>query len=98
MSEADMAFVRYAVDRIAGRGRDARIVLQDDAGAVVEIAHGLIPFAVRDGFVISVPTPDGQPQWANAVRDVEEEKRRIQWATGTLRELKRRDSGGDIAL
>ena len=98
MSERDPGVVRYAVDRVTGRGRRARIVLQDDAGTVVELAPGLLPFAVRDGVVLSVPTRGGEAQWADAVRDVAEEQRRIEWAARTLRELKRRDPGGDIAL
>lgn len=85
----------YAVDRIE---RD-RVVLVRDTGDEVTVPRESLPLAVREGSVLRVPlATQGGPDWAGARIDRAETERRLREARDTLRELRRRDPGGDIEL
>ena len=85
----------YAVDRL----EDDHVVLIDDDGGQVEQPVRAFPFRVKEGMVLRVPLNDrGRPAWTQAVRDEDEERRRLDEARARLERLKRRDPGGDVRL
>ncbi len=86
---------RYVVDRIEGK----YAVMARDDGATVDVPLDELPRDLREGAVLLVPlSRDGAPNWASAMRDHEEEERRLEEAKGILEELKKRDEGGDVVL
>jgi hypothetical protein len=86
---------RYAVDRIE---RD-RAVLVADSGDEVSVPLERLPLAVEEGSVLRVPlAAKGGLDWNRASIDRAETQRRLREARDMLRELRRRDPGGDIEL
>ena len=84
-----------AVDRIEG----AIAVLIDDAGDELAVELSELPKGIKEGVVLRVAhDPDGNPVWASAVIDDAEAQRRKSEADEVLRDLRRRDPGGDIEL
>ena len=58
-----------------------------------------LPPRIGEGTILRVRAgQDGQPDWASAEIDKDEEQRRRTEAQETLDELKRGDPGGDITL
>jgi hypothetical protein len=85
----------YAVDRIDGE----LVVLIDDSGAEVLASLEELPTPVEEGMVLRVPIDvDGRHDWERARIDHRETERRRREAEALLRELRRRDPGGDIEL
>jgi hypothetical protein len=85
----------YVVDRIE---RDV-VVLVADTGDEVTVPRGSLPSAVEEGAVLRVPVAaEGGLDWAAARVDRAETERRLQEAREILRQLRRRDPGGDIEL
>ncbi len=85
----------YAVDRI----ENERAVLVGDAGDTHEIPLAQLPGELREGVVLRVPMGEGgDPDWPAARVDEAETGRRLKEAERLLRELRRRDPGGDIEL
>jgi hypothetical protein len=83
------------VDRIEG----GVAVLVTDAGETVEVGRELLPRGAREGVVVQVPRgADGLYEWSRAVLDEEATRERRGEAEEILRELRKRDPGGDVAL
>ena len=85
----------YAVDSIG----DEVATLVGDSGDTITVALQDLPAGIREGTVLRVP-PDAQvgPDWRSAEIDAAETERRRREAEETLKELRRRDPGGDIEL
>ncbi len=85
----------YAVDSIG----DKAATLVGDSGNTVTVALRNLPAGIREGTVLRVPL-DAQlgPDWRSAQIDATETERRRREAEETLKELRRRDPGGDIEL
>ncbi len=85
----------YAVDRIG----DKAATLVCDSGDTITVALQDLPAGIREGTVLCVPR-DAQvgPDWRSAQIDAAETERRRREAEETLKELRRRDPGGDIEL
>jgi hypothetical protein len=85
----------YAVDRI-----DADlVVLIDDSGEEVLASLEELPTPLEEGTVLRVPIDvEGRHDWKRARVDRGETERRRREAEALLRELRRRDPGGDIEL
>jgi hypothetical protein len=86
----------YTVDRL-----EARVaILIDDDGRELEIPRRRLPKnARREGAVLRVELDgSGEPDWATAAVDAEEEERRLADARDRLNRLKQRDPGGDVVL
>lgn len=85
----------YAVDRIEGD----LVVMVRDSGEETSVPRGSLPSAIREGTVLRVPVGEsGLPQWDAARVDEAETERRLREARELLRELRKRDPGGDIEL
>jgi hypothetical protein len=85
----------FSVDRFEG---STAVVVADD-GATYEVARSRLPRASREGSVLSVPLGEGaRPQWERARLDAAETERRRSEGRELLRDLRRRDPGGDLAL
>ena len=88
--------VTFTVDRL-----DSRVaVLIDDDGRELEVARRRLPRdARREGAVLRVELDtSGEPDWATAAADTEEEERRLADARARLERLKGRNPGGDVVL
>ncbi len=85
----------YAVDSIG----DKAATLVGDSGDTITVALQDLPAGIREGTVLRVPR-DAQvgPDWRSAQIDAAETERRKREAEETLKELRRRDPGGDIKL
>ncbi len=85
----------YAVDSIG----DKAAILVGDSGDTITVALRDLPAGIREGTVLRVPR-DAQvgPDWRSAQIDDAETERRRREAEETLKELRRRDPGGDIKL
>ena len=94
-------------------GRDARtvivvvdrregdvLVIVDDAGRPTDVPIARMPVKARsEGAVLRVPVGgDGEPMWADAVRDRAEERSRRALLEKQVERLAGRDTGGDIVL
>jgi hypothetical protein len=85
----------FAVDRVERK----HAVLISDSGEQYSVPLTELPRAVGEGAVLRVPvSPTGQPDWPGARVDEVETTRRRAEAEELLRELRRRDPGGDIEL
>jgi hypothetical protein len=87
--------VYYAVDRIEGE----LVVLVRDSGEEASVPRASLPSAIREGTVLRVPVGErGVPRLDAARVDEAETERRLGEARQILRELRKRDPGGDIEL
>ena len=86
----------FVVDRREGR---TIIVITEDARDI-ELPASRLPKSCRmEGAVLRVPRDaHGQPAWENAVRDHEEEARRLADLRARVARLRRSDPGGDVVL
>ena len=86
----------FVVDRREGR----TLVLIADDDASFDVPASRLPKACRtEGAVLRVPIGvDDAPQWADAIRDREEEARRLANLEKRIRRLRRSDPGGDVIL
>ena len=74
-------------------------VLTTEDGHAVQVARKLLPAGAEPGVVVRVPRGDAGPfEWEGAVVDEEATRARRAEAEGILRELRKRDPGGDVAL
>ena len=88
-------FEYFAVDRIEAD----LAVLVADSGGILEVPHQQLPIGVRPGSVIKAPRgPSGEIEWGSAELDEAEAEERLARAESILRELRKRDPGGDISL
>lgn len=90
------ATLLFVVDRREGDF----LVLVDEAGTAIAVERDRIAPANRvDGAVLRVPfDSEGSPRWSDAVRDRDEEDRRLDEARARVERLRRSDPGGDVAL
>ncbi|MGD8867058.1 MAG: DUF3006 domain-containing protein [Gemmatimonadales bacterium] len=87
--------VYYAVDRFE---RDFAVLVQD-SGEETSVPRASLSSAIREGTVLRVPVGEGGvPRWDAARVDEAETERRLREAREVLRELRKRDPGGDIEL
>ncbi len=85
----------YAVDSIS----DKAATLVGDSGDTITVALQDLPAGIREGTVLRVPrAAQLGPDWRSAQIDDAETERRRREAEETLKELRRRDPGGDIEL
>jgi len=85
----------YAVDRIEAD----LVVLVGESGGEVSVPRRSLPSAVKEGVVLRVPmAAEGGPDWSGAYIDRAETERRLRERREVLRDLRRRDPGGDIEL
>ena len=85
------------IDRIEG----AVAVLADDRGGGITLPLDRLPagHAWAEGLVIRVPLDaEGRPDWRAAQPDHAETHRRLNEGADTLKRLRERDPGGDVAL
>lgn len=85
----------WVVDRV---NEPFAVLVADDDGPGAEVPLAGLPAAVREGSVLQVPYPDGEPQWDAAEVDEELRQARLKEAEAALARLRRRDPGGDITL
>jgi DUF3006 family protein len=84
-----------AVDRLEG----AKAVLESDDGTHFIVAAASLPGHPAEGHVYRITLGSaGNPDWASAVRDMDEERRRKDDLSARMRKLTRHDKGGDIEL
>ena len=87
--------LRVVVDRREGKN----LVLTTDNGRNYEVAARLLPpEAATEGAVLDVPVRGGKPVWESASRNRPEEEARRTKAADLLKDLRKRDPGGDIEL
>ena len=85
----------YVVDSLT----DDMASLIGDNSRQVTIARDQLPSGVAEGTVLRVPEKDdGTPDWPNAHVDAAETERRLDEARSIIKELRKRDPGGDIEL
>jgi len=85
----------WVVDRV---NEPAAVLVADHDGRCAEVPLAGLPTAVREGSVLRVPHPDGEPQWDAAEVDEELRRARLNEAEAALARLRRRDPRGDIVL
>ena len=85
----------WVVDRVS---KPLAVLVADDDGRGAEVPLAELPAAVREGSVLRVPHPDGEPQWDAATLDEDLRQARLREAEAALARLRRRDPGGDITL
>ena len=84
---------------VVDRFEDGVAVLVTDEGGVVEVDAGRLPRKVAEGDVLRISRDaQGVIRWGAAVVDAEATEARKKDAEGILRELRRRDPGGDVVL
>jgi hypothetical protein len=89
------AEITCTVDRIL---KD-HVVLIQDSGDELVVERGDLPATVREGDVLRIPlNRAGKLNWAAARIDAEETARRRREGRSILKDLRRRDPGGDIEL
>lgn len=87
--------VFYAVDRLEGEVA----VLIADSGESTTVPVRELPTGIGERMVLRVPKDrEGRPDWRSARIDEAETKRRKREAQEALKELRKRDPGGDIKL
>lgn len=85
----------WVVDRFEG---DV-VVLVSDAGQVAQTERVALPHSAKEGTVLRVPRGQGGTiRWSEACVDDEATEERLAEAERVLRELRKRDPGGDVAL
>ena len=86
----------WVLDRIEG---DTAVLVEDGTGRTLEVSRSLISVDVGEGTVLRVPaTEDGGPDWGLAEPDEELRRERLVEARDILKDLRRRDPGGDVIL
>ena len=74
-------------------------VLVSDDGGVIEVDRSQLPAGTKPGTVLRVTRDEaGELLWGEAQIDVEATAKRLEEAEAILRELRKRDPGGDIVL
>ncbi len=98
MSEPADAARTYVVDRIEGEGDDAIVLLLTDDGDELQVRRAEFgeDANVEEGAVYRM-NPRSL-DWRTARRERAEERRRRETAGRTMRELRKRDPGGDLDL
>lgn len=88
--------IRVVIDRREG----SVFVAFDDHDTVYEVPSKSLPSKCRrESAVLDVPLDEaGQPVWNRAVRNAEEEAKRLREAHDRLDRLRRTDPGGDVQL
>jgi hypothetical protein len=85
----------FVVDRIEGK---IAVVVADD-GREFDVPRRDLPAKCREGTVLRIDGASAaKPNWADAVVDEAEQKRRLDSARDTLRRLGESDPGGDVDL
>jgi len=76
------------------------VVIADDGDEQVDVVADELPRACRaEGAVLRVPLDSGAvPRWGEAVRDRDEEARRLADLAKRAERLRRSDPGGDVVL
>lgn len=87
---------RWVVDRFEG----PVAVLVSGGPETVEVARSLLPPDAEEGAVLRVvrDAASGDVRWSDAVVDEEATAGRLTEAEELLKELKKRDPGGDVVL
>ena len=85
----------WVVDRVEG---SLAVLITDDDERQTDVPLAKLPRGVREGTVLCVPEPEGEPRWEAATVDEDLREARLREAEKTLERLRRRDPGGDIAL
>jgi hypothetical protein len=86
----------YVIDRIE---RETAVVVAEDGRAFDVARRTTLPPGCREGTVLRIDGPAGEPpDWGRAVIDDEERARRLARARETLRGLGESDPGGDVTL
>ena len=85
----------WTVDRIES---GVAVLVRDDGGQAAEAPLSELPAGTREGSVLRAPDREGRPAWGAAGLDEELRRSRLDEAERTLRRLRRRDPGGDVAL
>lgn len=88
--------IRVVIDRREG----SVFVAIDDRETVYEVPSKSLPSKCRqEGAVLDVPLDtSSQPTWKDAVRNAEEEAKRLREGHERLGRLRRADPGGDVQL
>ena len=84
----------YVVDRIEG---ELVVLIDDETGDQVNMESWELP-AVDEGMVLKVSFQNDRPKWGSATIDHKETARRKGDAEQILRDLKKRDPGGDLVI
>ncbi len=85
----------YVVDRV----KEKKAVLINDKGNVAYAELSKLPPGIEEGAVLKVRVDKlGRHYWKSASLDEEERARRIKHAEEVLRELQKRDPGGNLVL
>ena len=85
----------WVVDRMEG----TVAVLVSDDGQIVDVGRASLPKGAKAGVVVRVPRDArGGLEWSRAFVDEQATRERRSAAEDVLRELRKRDPGGDIAL
>ena len=86
----------WVVDRVVG---DRVVLVEDETGATREVPRATIPFTVRDGDVLRVPSgAGGEPTWSSAKADPELRRERLEEGRAAIDRLRKRDPGGNVKL
>jgi hypothetical protein len=84
----------YAVDRI----ESGVAVMVDDELNELQVNVGQFRAPIKEGTVMKVPDSQNGPDWSGAIPDEKERERRLSAAQAKLRELQRKDPGGNLSL
>ena len=85
----------YVVDSLTG---DMASLVGDD-GRQLTVARNQLPPGIAEGTVLRIPQKDdGTPDWPSTHVDTAETERRLVEARSIIKELRKRDPGGDIEL
>ncbi len=86
----------YVVDSLTGYV--ASLIGEDDSRQVT-IARNQLPLGITEGTVLRVSQKDDDtPDWPSAQINAAETERRVDEARSIIKELRKRDPGGDIEL
>jgi hypothetical protein len=88
----------FVVDRIEGRGPASVAVLVSDEDEQHDVPRTALGELAVEGAVLRVPISESGIDWTAAVRDRDEERRRVADATERLKRLSADDPGGDLEL
>ena len=85
----------WTVDRVES---GVAVLARDDGERRAERPLSGLPAGTREGSVLRVPERGGRPEWEAAALDEEQRLARLEEGERTVRRLRRRDPGGDVAL
>ncbi len=85
----------WVVDRIE---LGIAVLVGDDDVLSEDVPMAVLPPAVREGTVLRVPEVRGQSAWRFSVVDDEARRERLREMEEVLKDLRRRDPGGDVVL